>query len=137
MTKDWPSFDDRCCAASRAIISVLPPAPNGTITVTGRAGQSVARNGPVCNARVARARNAATTNLKAQVTSASKCLQRGSVAYFGSAGKMNDEAVIIATCIIQSPPTEVSHEIRLRAVSATQAASLAEREAARSHDHHQ
>src|SRR5262245_37371167 len=58
MMKGWPNFDDRCWTASRAIMSVLPPAPNGTTTVTGRVGQSAARTGPVGNARVATIRNA-------------------------------------------------------------------------------
>jgi hypothetical protein len=39
-TKVWPNLVDRCCAPSRAIMSVLPQAANGTTTVTGRAGQS-------------------------------------------------------------------------------------------------
>jgi hypothetical protein len=38
---DLRSFFD-CCAASRAIVSVLPPAPNGTTMVTGLEGQSAA-----------------------------------------------------------------------------------------------
>src|SRR5262249_17780296 len=35
-------YADKCCAASRAIMSVLPPAPNGTTMVTGLEGQSAA-----------------------------------------------------------------------------------------------
>jgi hypothetical protein len=40
MTKGWPSFAASRSAASRAIMSVLPPATNGTTIVTGRVGQS-------------------------------------------------------------------------------------------------
>jgi hypothetical protein len=40
MTKGWPSFAASRSAASRAIMSVLPPATNGTPIVTGRVGQS-------------------------------------------------------------------------------------------------
>ena len=36
-------------------MSVLPPAPNGTTIVTGRAGQSSARTGPPIAATVKRA----------------------------------------------------------------------------------
>ena len=35
-------YADKCCAASRAIMSMLPPAPNGTTMVTGLEGQSAA-----------------------------------------------------------------------------------------------
>src|SRR5215471_17817285 len=38
-------YADKCCAASRAIMSVLPPAPNGTTMVTGLEGQSAATIG--------------------------------------------------------------------------------------------
>jgi hypothetical protein len=40
MTKGWPNFADSRSAASRAIMSVFPPATNGTMMVTGRVGQS-------------------------------------------------------------------------------------------------
>src|ERR1700738_1995356 len=40
--KVCPSLSVRCWAASRAIMSVLPPAANGTTTVTGRTGASAA-----------------------------------------------------------------------------------------------
>src|SRR5271155_2279342 len=49
--KFLPNFCDRSCAASRAIVSVLPPGPNGTMMVTGRVGQSAARAGSVPTAR--------------------------------------------------------------------------------------
>src|SRR6516225_9691477 len=66
MTKLWPNLAERCWAASRAIISVLPPAPNGTTTVTGRVGQSAACKRPArasiariaVSARSMRGRNA-------------------------------------------------------------------------------
>src|ERR1700686_873909 len=48
--KFWPNFSDKSCAASRAIVSVLPPAPNGTTIVTGRVGQPSARAGAAANA---------------------------------------------------------------------------------------
>jgi hypothetical protein len=34
----WPSSFDIDCAVTRAIVSVGPPAGNGTITVIGRVG---------------------------------------------------------------------------------------------------
>jgi hypothetical protein len=40
MTKGWPNFADSLSAASRAIMSVFPPAMKGTMMVTGRVGQS-------------------------------------------------------------------------------------------------
>ena len=41
-------------------MSVLPPAPNGTITVTGRAGQSAAWSGAASAARIATDRRVRT-----------------------------------------------------------------------------
>src|SRR3954469_10686120 len=40
MTKGCPNLADSRSAASRAIMSVFPPATNGTMMVTGRVGQS-------------------------------------------------------------------------------------------------
>src|SRR6516162_1059252 len=53
-TKLWPNLADKCCAASRAIMSVLPPAPNGTTMVTGLEGQSAAAIDPDNRAIAAR-----------------------------------------------------------------------------------
>ena len=36
--KGWPSSFSSSAATMRAVASVPPPAPHGTITVTGRAG---------------------------------------------------------------------------------------------------
>src|SRR4030081_1794145 len=40
--KVWSNVSNRCRAASRAIMSVLPPAANGTMTGTGRTGPAAA-----------------------------------------------------------------------------------------------
>src|SRR5262245_11629805 len=37
----WPSALDKCCASTRARMSVPPPGGEGTITLTGRIGYSV------------------------------------------------------------------------------------------------
>jgi hypothetical protein len=42
MMKGWPNFAESRSAASRAIMSVFPPATKGTMMVTDLAGQSTA-----------------------------------------------------------------------------------------------
>jgi hypothetical protein len=37
-TKGWPNALEKCCASTRARMSVPPPGGEGTITFTGRAG---------------------------------------------------------------------------------------------------
>ena len=71
-------------------MSVLPPAPNGTMMVTGLVGQSAARSGCVSKAKIAIAKSAALAALTSATQSFS--LQtpgnRTSLAYFRSAGKI-------------------------------------------------
>src|ERR1700721_2786831 len=46
ITNGWPSLSERSCATERASMSADPPAGNGTIIVTFRAGQFSATAGP-------------------------------------------------------------------------------------------
>ncbi len=84
-------------------MSVLPPAPNGTITVTGRVGQTAARSGPASAQRLRspRARRAVSEQepYRPPVAAGEACFRPNgrrilaSLAYcFRSAGKIGDDA---------------------------------------------
>src|SRR5262245_65848542 len=62
--KGWPRSFSRSAATIRAVASVPPPAPHGTITVTGRAGQACASAGVRPKAADAAAAAVETANVR-------------------------------------------------------------------------
>src|ERR1019366_995642 len=88
----WPSSSDKRGASTRAMVSVAPPAPNGTTMVTGRVRHVCAAAGAV-GARMAANSGAVRAAMAADVVRRVMRPPLGSVGLRGGRGRVNLPAV--------------------------------------------
>src|SRR5262249_14218560 len=118
-----------------------PPAPNGTSTVTDRVGQSADRAGPA-SAAIASVNNATGSFRARYIFFSAGSIDAKPRAVRGGWQVRPAEALSKQITLVSSRPAalscrQVSHEVSVCADFPTQAAALAEWEAARRDDHHQ